>query len=166
MENTTETRIEFPPISGYDASEIPPVAPAGQWVGLFSVVKKSLAKDKQNGDVPSFPMLTLKVKLESAEDADNESYVGAELNEWLIIYPNGHKNQRQAKEKMEAVAAALGFATKDVIPRSITSLDDLNDLVAAIDGQRAAVWTWIKEDKNTHEKVTQLAFAAPKSRRS
>lgn len=160
QETTDDVSVEFAPIRGFKATEIPPDAPKGQWVGAFQVVKKSLTKDK--GDGMRFPMLTLGITLESAEEPENESYAGVRLNDWLIFYPNGHKNQKRAKERIAAVGEALGFDPDAVIPADITSFDDLQPLVDAIDGQKAAVWTYLRNQDG--ENVTQIAYSAPRRR--
>lgn len=152
---------DFTPIRGFDATSTPPEAPAGEWGVTFAVTKRSATKEG------GFPMLTLDVTLETANDEDNKASEGTHLRDWLTIYPPGMQGKqataaRIAGERLVALAEALGFdpgPRGGVIPQDITSFADLDGLVAAIDGQRATAWTRV--DKRGK---TVLEYRAPKRR--
>ena len=156
-----DSSIEFTPIRGFDATATPPEAPAGSWQLAFTVTKRSVTREG------GFPMLTLDVTLETANDEENKASEGTHLRDWITMYPAGMQGKtataaRIAGERLVALAEALGFdpgPRGGVIPQDITSFADLDGLVAAIDGQRATGWTRV--DKRGK---TVLEYRAPKRR--
>jgi hypothetical protein len=163
-----DVTVEFTPIENFNASDIPPEAPDGQWTALFSVTKRSATQDK--GDGMRFPMLSLDIKLESAEDSENAYAEGTHLKDWLVVYPSGlggkyTQLERMGKERLDALGKALGFDPASVISGNISTFADLDGLVAAIDGNRASVWTSAKTERSG-EKKTRVYYSAPKRRKS
>lgn len=164
-----DVTLDFSPIRGYSAGDVPAEAPEGSWTALFTVAKRGATQDK--GDGMRFPMLTLDVKLETANEEENAFAEGTHLKEWIVIYPPGlggktNMLDRLSKERLAAIGEALGFDPASVLPADITTLGDLDQLVSAIDGNRGNIWTKVVPDKKTGEKRVRIFYSAPKRGRN
>lgn len=122
----------------FNAKNIPPDAPAGEWVATMKVTKEY---DKEN-----YPRLKINFKLEETTDEDNESFLNATVTDWITFYDDDHKNNRFSKLRLRDLAAAMDLDL-DIIPTKLTSWADLKELISALDGEKITIWTTVKDDR-------------------
>jgi hypothetical protein len=142
--------IAFTPVD-YDAETIPPDAPEGAWQAEASSKILATKKDK-------FPMIAVDWSLDAAYDDANESFVGrTRVSDFIVLFPEGHKASRMGKIRLRTFCDKLGIS-RSLIPKHIESSDDLTEFCAAIDGQKADIWTVheTQEDRETGEKVIRV----------
>jgi ribosomal protein L12E/L44/L45/RPP1/RPP2 len=149
--------IAYAPID-YDAENIPPDAPAGAWQATATAKASKTSKD-------SFPMVIVDWELETAYDEENEAFVGARVSDFITFFPETRAGaSKMSKVRLKAFCDKLGIS-RTLIPKHIASSDDLNDFIAAIDGQKADIWTVVEksENKDTGEIVerTSVRYKAP-----
>ena len=150
--------LAFTPVD-FDIEQLPPDAPAGAWQAVAMTKVAKTAKD-------SFPMLIVDWELESAYEDENEQFVGTRVSDFLVFFPEGHKASKMGKIRIRGLCDKLGIA-RSLIPTHIATSDDLAEFQAAIDGQKADIWTVIEKskDKQSGEEVirTAVKYRAPGS---
>src|ERR1019366_6769041 len=148
--------LAFTPVD-FDIEQLPPDAPAGAWQAVAMTKVAKTAKD-------SFPMLIVDWELESAYEDGNEQFVGTRVSDFLVFFPEGHKASKMGKIRIRGLCDKLGIA-RLLIPPHIATSDDLAEFQAAIDGQKADIWTVIEKskDKQSGEEVirTAVKYRAP-----
>jgi len=145
----------------YDIDKLPPEAPPGQWTFL---IKQALIKATK-AEKGAYPMLQLTVVLdEVAEGApeENSAFIGTELRDWLVFFPEDHKAARTGKRKVQGWVDACNIE-RSVIPKKIRKPADLQDLVDALEGQRINGWTVQQEDRETGEMRAQMRLIEPRN---
>lgn len=142
--------VVFAPID-FDIEQLPPDAPAGAWQASATTKISKTSKD-------SFPMIIVDWELESAYDDENEQFVGARVSDFLVFFPEGHKASKMGKIRIRGLCDKLGIS-RSLIPTHIATSDDLTEFCAAIDGQKADIWTAVKteKDKQSGEMVTRTS---------
>lgn len=150
--------ISFTPVD-FDVETLPPDAPAGAWQAVAMSKVSKTSKD-------SFPMLIVDWELESAYEDENESFIGTRVSDFLVFFPEGHKASKMGKIRIRGLCDKLGIA-RSLIPTHIATSDDLAEFQAAIDGQKADIWTVIEKskDKQSGEEMirTAVKYKAPGS---
>jgi hypothetical protein len=152
-EANSETTYDFTPVD-FDASELPPEAADGSYTATCKRGKiAGTAKDK-------YPMVIFEWSLDAALTGDDNS-VGAELADFLTFFPKGHRAYRMCVARIRGLLDALGLDT-DLIPTSITSKEDLEPLVEAVEGQTMTVYVTSQKDKRNGGTRATIGYAAPR----
>jgi hypothetical protein len=106
-------------------------------------------------------MIELVVMLDAAHDEVNESFVGTELREWLVFFPEEHKAARSAKQKMQRWVDGCNIE-RSVIPKNIRTPADLQPLAQALEDSTLEGWTVQRQDKQTGEMRATMQLIEPR----
>ena len=150
--STAETRATIPAGKWHDS-----VMPRGRF-------KVTATKGEE-------PMLNIPIKLGRADDDANESYQGAEETLRIVFYSDAAGDKTRAanmsKLRLRGLCEAVGVDYDEVYPTSITSEDDLNDLISALENKKIPeMWTTHREGKMPSGEATlnvDLHFREPGS---
>jgi hypothetical protein len=147
------SELQFTPVETGDMREIPPDAPEGHWIASFKTKVTATSKDK-------FPMIIIDARLEEALTDGNENHVGSKVSEFVVFRPSNHNASKMSRIQLRAICAALKIDVPAITV--IRSAEDLAEFCAAIEENRAQVWTKHESDKITGEVRTKLLFTAPR----
>ncbi len=147
--------VQFTPVSTGDLKEIPPDLPAGAWTATCKVKRAATNANKH-------PMLILNWKTTEDLTGDNENAVGQSCTDFVVFSPSNSAGSRMGKIKFKAMCEALDIE----IPASTKSLekgswDDLEDLISALDGCSATIYTSVTNRKDTGEATTNVKYTEP-----
>jgi hypothetical protein len=156
MPKNTEEVVSFTPVRDYDAENLPPEAPEGEWEFLVEKVTIRATAQEKGG----FPMLQLNVTIQDTDVEKNKSFIGTKLNDFLIFVPETHKNARLFKQRVHAWMKACGLDF-DLIPRKILKPADLEPLKEAIETIAVKGWTKVSVDKQTGYPRAQIVMMPP-----
>jgi hypothetical protein len=139
--------------------------PVGKWID--SIMPRG--RFKVTATKGEEPMLNIPIKLGRADDDANESYQGAEETLRIVFYSDtaGEKTRaaNMSKLRLRGLCEAVGVDYDGVYPASITSEDDLNDLISALENKKIPeMWTTHREGKMPSGETTlnvDLHFREP-----
>jgi hypothetical protein len=153
MATNSEKTLDFAPVD-YDINAMPPPAPEGEWVARISEVKiQPTAKGK-------FPMLIVEWTLESTDEEEHMSSLGAVIPDFLVFFPANHKGARMGKLRMRALCEKVGVDF-DIVPTKIGSKSDLEEFVNALkETDKVTVWTVVGKDNNNDDR-TSIVYSKP-----
>lgn len=162
MASQQQKKMEFKPVE-FDIHEIPPDAPAGEWEASIPRNKCKVQPTNEH----KLPMVIVPIRLDSTdEDGDEfQRALGAELAVFLVFGGKDARAEKMAKLNIRQFCEAINFDLDD-LPKKITSEDDLQAFVKAIEGKKLKVWTTVQTRRDTGEEVTNIKFADPKALKS
>lgn len=148
--------LSFAPVDTGDMNDIPPDAPPGAWEATLEVKLKVSSKE-------SLPMLVLEWHLAEALTEGNEAFIGGRVSDFITFCPKGHKAAKMNKLRLQEVGKALEIT----IPNQTrwASEEDFSQLLRAMNGARAKIWTGNQTNVETGEVRTRVYYAAPKGQR-
>ena len=144
--------MDFTPVD-IDVTHMPPDAPAGTWTAVCKVTK---GKTNTGG----YPMLTLQWKLEATDNEEHETFLGASVFDRIVVFPEGHKASKMGKQRIRSLCALIKYDYEE-FPKRVTSWDDLDSFIEALDGQRYEIHTRVGIRRDTGEEVTEVRYASP-----
>lgn len=144
--------VQFQSVNTGDLSDIPPDLPAGEWQATCAVKKLATSKDK-------YPMLALEWKTTEANTDGNEEAVGGRVTDFIVFYPANHRASRMGKLRLKEVCEALDIEIPTI--KAVKSWDDLADLIDALEGTSAVIYTTVEADKTTGEQRSKIRYSAP-----
>ena len=151
--------MEFKPVD-FDIHEIPPDAPAGEWSASIPRNKCKIQPTNEH----KLPMVIVPIRLDATEEDGDEFQraLGAELAVFLVFGGKDARAEKMAKLNIRQFCEAIDFDLDD-LPKKITSEDDLEAFVKAIEGKKLTVWTTVQVRRDTGEEVTNIKFSDPKA---
>ncbi len=153
MATTQERTYDFTPVE-YDASTVPPRIGAGLFEAVASASIKGTKKD-------NLPMLVVEWTAEAVADGneENEQFVGASISDFLVL--SNDSKFRSHKLRLRTMLERLGLSY-DLVPRQIANKSDVDELIAAISGQKMTVTVTHSVDKNTGEPRENVEYRLPR----
>lgn len=155
--NSREKKLQYVPVD-YDANEIPPDAPEGEWGMSIPRGKCKVQPTRED----RFPMIIVPIRLDSTEE-EGEEYqkaLGTELSLFLVFGSRTPRGDRLGKLRVRELAE-LCDADLDLIPKRITGEDDLQPFIKAIEGKKFTAWTRVNTRKETGEEVADVVLRDP-----
>lgn len=146
------SELQFTPVETGDMSEIPPDAPAGQWVFQPTVKFKPTAAGA--------PMLIFDFKCVEALTEGNENAVGSKVTKFLVIRGANDPHVRMFRNDL-ADLCELAKIPVPKIPRVETG-HEFDEFIAEYESQKCVGFTYHKKDKQTGEIRTEVTSRAPK----
>lgn len=115
--------------------EVAPDLHDGDYVMEITEAKARLSNADQQTGV-QFPQILLEWTAREALDEaeENQNDVGNTVSEFITLRPKGDRKGNLSKQRLTALRNRFGIDSS-VVPAKLTSLDDLNDLCAALKGQ-------------------------------
>lgn len=142
---------QFKPVD-YDAGEIMPDAEPGKYGLKVADMKVKPHKESQ------FPMLIIECEIVSADDTDNEKYVGGTISRFITIYPDNDRRGNFGKQILQAFAEATGVSLK-LIPKRIVKMADFKPFIEASKGKH--IDGWVTQREYQGQTMTNVDFADP-----
>ena len=141
-------------------AEILPDAPEGEWAATI-VRGRSKVSPTKNKD----PMLTINVKLDRAEDAENESSQGTTLPVRFIFGDDNGKNRwmtNRTKKELNAICSQLGL-DPDIYALSADKDpgECLAPFIELLEGREVQCWTTHRVNKQDGRTETNITFSKP-----
>lgn len=159
--NSKDKKLQYKPVD-FDAEDIPPDAPAGEWQMSIPRGKCKIQPTREE----KFPMIIVPVRLDSTEE-EGEAYqkaLGTELSVFLVFGAKTSRGERLGKLRIREFCEAIDVDL-DLIPKRITDPDnDLAEFVRAIEGKKFTGWTRVSPRRDTGEEVTDVMFRDPNRR--
>lgn len=153
-----EKQIEMVPVTTGDMSDIPPDMPDGHWRGAVEVTNGAGKPEKG-----SYPMLTIKWSGDEALSEGNEDKIGLSARSWIVIYPQGHANEKRFKQTVKEMADLYPdlppFDTSS-LSQDPPSFESLGPWVEAFESETREFWTF-NQKTNTGEMMTNIRFRQP-----
>lgn len=155
---TQDKKMEFKRVE-FDANDIAPDAPEGEWQMSVPRGKCKIQPTKED----KFPMVIVPIRLDKTdEDGDEfQRALGTDLSVFLVFGGKNPRGERLNKLRIRQFCEALDIDL-DIIPKVIESSDDLEPFVKAAEGKKFAGWTILNERKDTGEIVSEVRFTDPK----
>jgi hypothetical protein len=143
----------FKPFS-LDVDTIEPDAYPGQYEGRVDRCKAQMSSTGK-------PMLIVEWKITSTSDEseDCQKSVGGSVADFIVFAAGRDGNP--AKVKLRTLRDRMGL-DPDVIPTTISSLDDLKELGQALKGQTLEIWVANKTDGDGNVR-TNVHYTAPRT---
>jgi hypothetical protein len=152
-------RLSFKKVDSFDNKVIEPDAAEGKYEVVIAKVTPRVSKD-------GWPQLKVSVKLNHADDQDNEECTkseGATLDDyWTFKSEGGNRAMNFIKRKIRSAAEACEVDI-DELPTSIASEEDLKEYVRAFQGKTGTAWVQSEEDRSTGEMQARIHFSEPKA---
>jgi hypothetical protein len=146
-------RLAFTPVE-FDASKLDPEAPTGKWTASCKV-KTHVSQEHKK------PMLIVEWKLEGTEESDHETFLGKKVTDFVGFPATGSKGANFAKIHLRQLCEAIEFPLENVPSGTLSSWDDLDPLVEALDGREITIWTTTKEEESG-ESRTRVSYVEPR----
>ena len=152
-------KMEFAPVD-FDIDNIALDAPEGAWTAIIPRGKIVVRPTNEE----RFPMMIVPIRLEKTEE-DGEIYekaLGVELRVMIVFFPDTKAQAaRMSKTRLRQLCEATEIDT-DKIPKSLRKpLEDLQPLIAELEGKRLPVWTWHGKNKKSGETEVNVSFRPP-----
>lgn len=151
-----EKKYDFTPVE-FDTNKIEPEAAAGKYKARIADVE--VMATKKDG----YPMIRIDWKLLKAltDDEACEKSEGAQVSDYIAMFPDGDRRGNMAKRRFRALRELLDLSD-DILPTRIESKSDFNDLLKALKKAEAEVFIQVREDKETKEERANVSYTAPK----
>jgi hypothetical protein len=145
----------------YDINEIAPDAPEGAWTASIPRGKIKIQPTKED----RYPMLIIPLRLDKYEGEEEgevfDKALGTELSLMVVFFGDEKaKAARMGKLRLRQLCEATDVDL-DVVPKKITSEEDLADLVSALEGKKLPIWTKHNVRKDTGETVVDVQLQKP-----
>lgn len=131
-------KLQFKPRT--TSTELQPDAPEGGWTARIVKGQCKVTKT-QNGD----PRLVVPMKLEKAHEEKNEKFQGTVIQWGAIVFDDADETKRRAaninKRELRTLIEACDGDFAEVYPTSVSSADDFDAIIEAIEGHTLDVWT-------------------------
>jgi hypothetical protein len=151
-------RMEFKKVD-FDVHEIAPDAPKGEWDVSIPRGKCKVLPTKEE----HYPMLIVPIRLDKTDEEGEtfEKALGTELSVMIVFFGNEKaRGARMAKLKLTQLCEAADVDL-DVVPKSISSGEDIADLVNALEGKKFKAWTTHRTRSDTGETLVDVHFKKP-----
>ena len=133
--------------------EVQPDAPPGEWEAICSVKK---TKTKDDG----YPMLQLDWKLEDTDNDEHKTFCGTTVPDFLVFFPKGHKGAKMSAKKLRQICELMDIDLDSVPTGKLSSWDNLEPFVEAVDKQRATIHTKMGKGRDGTPQ-TEVSYLKP-----
>ncbi len=155
IQNGADKTYDFTPVD-YDIGHVPPRCGAGRYEASCAVSSKGTNAEK-------LPMLVVEWTVEAVIDGntENEQFIGATVTDYLVLRPETDVKGRMHKLRLRQLLDRMGLSY-ELVPRRIETKGDLEELCAAVSGQRMTITVSHRDDPNTGETRENISYAEPR----
>lgn len=151
-----EQDLEFSPISTGSMTEIPPDAPAGEWLAEAKVKPSKTQKDGR-------PMLIVEWTIRGACDPNLEEHVGKRVTDFIVFWDEKDKASRMAKVRMREMCVALKLESPDTSSFEDGNWSSMRPFIEALEGGTHTIFTKVETSKAGEQRAV-VSYTRPKPR--
>lgn len=146
--------LDFSPVQ-FDVTEMEAEVPEGEWEATCKI-KKHVSKEAR------LPMIIVEWKLENTDNEALQTHLGKTIGDFVGFPSAGAKGGNFRKIHLRQLCEATGIDL-DLVPKgNLSSWDDIEPFIEALDGSKAIIYTTVKEEA-TGEKRVNIKYAKPAS---
>lgn len=153
---TEEQDLEFSPISTGSMTEIPPDAPAGEWVAEAKVKPSKTQKDGR-------PMLIVEWTIREARDPFQEEHIGKRVTDFIVFWDEKDKASRMAKVRMREMCTSLGIESPDTSSFTEGNWGSMRPFIEALEAGTHTIFTKVETSKAGEQRAV-VTYTRPKPR--